>query len=103
MTKLSVLLIFHQADSLLTPDQVCQKSDPRPERRSLYSYLMRLRRQGLLERGPNPRRGRLSYRLTERGAERISYLQSRKAPSGAVAAKPASSTQGSATRFWGNY
>ena len=34
------------------------------ERRSLYSYLGRLRKQGLLEPGPIPRRGHLSYRLT---------------------------------------
>ncbi len=78
MTKLSVLLIFAESNSFLTPDQVCRKLEPRPDRRSLYSYLARLRRQGLLERGPNPRRGRLCYRLTNRGAERITYLKSRK-------------------------
>jgi len=44
----------------------------------MYSYLARLRRQGLLERGPNPRRGRLSYRLTERGTERIAYFEAQK-------------------------
>ncbi len=82
MTKLSVLLIFSQANGLLTPDEVCQKLQPSPDRRSMYSYLARLKRQGLLERGPNPRRGRLSYRLTNRGQERITYLKSRKAPSG---------------------
>ena len=37
----------------------------------MYSYLSRLRGQGLLERSSNPRRGRLSYRLTERGTQRI--------------------------------
>jgi DNA-binding IclR family transcriptional regulator len=84
MTKLSVLMIFSQATGFLTPDQVCRKVQPSPDRRSLYSYLARLKRQGLLERAPNPRRGRLSYRLTERGAERITYLKSRKAPSGSA-------------------
>jgi len=78
MTKLSVLLIFAEANNFLTPDQVCGKLPSRPDRRCMYSYLARLRRQGLLERGPNPRRGRLSYRLTERGAERIAYFKARK-------------------------
>jgi len=78
MTKLSVLLIFAEANSFLTPDQVCRKLPSGPDRRSMYSYLARLRRQGLLERGPNPRRGRLSYRLTKRGAERIAYFEAQK-------------------------
>jgi hypothetical protein len=84
MTKLFVLMIFLQATGILTPDQVCRKVQPSPDRRSLYSHLSRLKRQGLLERAPNPRRGRLSYRLAERGAERITYLKSRKAPSGSA-------------------
>jgi DNA-binding PadR family transcriptional regulator len=70
MTKLSVLLIFSNGNGFLTPDQVCQKLQPSPNRRSLYSYLARLKTQGLLERGPNPRRGRLSYRLTNRGKQK---------------------------------
>ena len=78
MTKLSVLLIFAETNSFLTPDQVCPKIQPSPDIRSLYSYLARLKRQGLLERGPNLRRGRLSYRLTNRGVERITYLKSKK-------------------------
>ena len=78
MTKLSVLLIFAEANSFLSPDQVCRKLPSGPDRRSMYSYLARLRRQGLLERGPNPSRGRLSYRLTERGAERIAYFEDQK-------------------------
>jgi len=78
MTKLSVLLIFAEANSFLSPDQVWRKLPSGPDRRSMYSYLARLRRQGLLERGPNPRRGRLSYRLTERGTERIAYFEAQK-------------------------
>ena len=78
MTKLAVLLIFSEAKGFVTPDQVCRKLQSRPDRRSMYSYLSRLREQGLLERSPNPRRGRLSYRLTERGAERITYLEAQK-------------------------
>ena len=75
MTKLSVLLIFAEANSFHTPDHVCGKIQPRPDRRSFYSYLARLWRQGLLERNPDPRRGRLSYRLTNRGMERIRYFK----------------------------
>ncbi len=78
MTKLAVLLIFSEAKGFLTPNQVCRKLPSRPDRRSMYSYLSRLRGQGLLERGPNPRRGRLTYRLTERGTERIAYLEAQK-------------------------
>jgi hypothetical protein len=78
MTKLAVLLLFSEAKGFLTPDQVCRKLPSRLDRRSMYSYLSRLRGQGLLERNSNPRRGRLSYRLTDRGAQRIKYLEARK-------------------------
>lgn len=78
VTKLSVLLIFAEAKGFLTPDQVCGKLQPSPDRRSVYSYLARLRGQGLLQRVPNPRRGSLSYRLTSRGEERIAYLRGQK-------------------------
>ncbi len=78
MTKLSVLLIFAETNGFLTPDQVCRKLTSGPDRRCMYSYLARLRRQGVLERSPNPQRGRLSYRLTNRGVERITYLKSKK-------------------------
>ena len=75
MTKLSVLNIFAETKGFLTPDQVRWKLQPRPDRRSFYSYLARLHKQGLLETTPNPRRGRLCYRLTNRGQERIAYFR----------------------------
>ena len=103
MTKLSVLLIFSSVKGFLTPDQVRGKLHPSPDRRSLYSYLDRLRRQGLLERGHNLRRGQLSYRLTQRGAGRIKYLQSRKAPSEAAAFNPAGPVQEPAALFRRKY
>ena len=53
----------------------CSKLQPCPDRRSFYSYLARLWKQGLLERVSNPRRGRLSYRITNRGQARIAYLR----------------------------
>jgi DNA-binding PadR family transcriptional regulator len=75
MTKLEVLLIFAGNNNFLKPDHVLNKLRPRPDRRSLYSYLGRLRKQGLLERGPVTRRGQLSYRLTDRGRARLEYFR----------------------------
>ena len=75
MTKLAVLIAFAEAKGFVTPDHVRQKLQPSPDRRSFYSYLARLQKQGLLERAPNSRRGRLSYRITRRGQERITYLK----------------------------
>jgi DNA-binding PadR family transcriptional regulator len=75
MTKLVVLAIFAEAKGFATPDHVRQKLQPSPDRRSFYSYLARLQQQGLLERAPNSRRGRLGYRITRRGQERITYLK----------------------------
>ena len=75
MTKEQVLSIFERARGFLGPDQVCAQLQPSPDRRSAYSYLHRLARQGLLERGPDRRRGHLRYRLTARGYARLQYLQ----------------------------
>jgi DNA-binding PadR family transcriptional regulator len=75
MTKLDVLRIFAQANGFLKPDYVRGKLRPVPDRRSLYSYLGRLRGQGLLDRNPNSRRGHLTYCLTERGRTRLEYLR----------------------------
>ena len=77
MTKLSVLLVFQDAKGFATPDQARRNLHPASDRRSFYSYLARLKTQGLLERAPNSRRGRLSYRITKRGYERIAYLRAR--------------------------
>lgn len=77
MTKLEVLAILAANRDFLVPNDICVQLRPQPDRRSLYSYLLRLARQGLLERAPNPRRGRLSYRLTQRGLDRIDYLRQR--------------------------
>jgi hypothetical protein len=74
MTKVEVLSIFERVGGFLTPDQVCAKLQPRPDRRSAYSYLLRLSRQGLLERN-QARRGHLAYRLSDRGRQRLAYLR----------------------------
>jgi len=75
MTKSHVLAIFLRSGKFLRPDDVCNLLRPVPDRRSFYSYLGRLRRQGLLERHPNSRRGYLAYRLTPRGQARLEYLR----------------------------
>jgi DNA-binding PadR family transcriptional regulator len=74
MTKAEVLSIFDRAGRFLTPDQVCARLQTPPDRRSMYSYLLRLGRQGLLER-KQAGRGSLAYRLTERGRARLEYLR----------------------------
>jgi DNA-binding PadR family transcriptional regulator len=76
MTKLEVLTIFHNSSAFLTPDEVQSWIRPAPDRRSVYSYLLRLANQGLLERR-SAGRGSLSYRLTDRGRARLFYLRQR--------------------------
>jgi DNA-binding PadR family transcriptional regulator len=74
MTKLQVLQIFSTADGFITPDQVRLQLQPTPDRRSFYTYLLRLARQGLLARR-YAGRGSLAYRLTHRGRQRLEYLR----------------------------
>ncbi len=75
MTKEEVLAIFAQNGGFLKPDEILARLHPRPNRQSFYTYLGRLRSQGLLERLPQTRRGRLAYRITPRGRDRLAYLQ----------------------------
>lgn len=73
MTKLEVLEIFHFEDRILTPDGVGRRIRRYRRRTSVYSYLLRLSRQGLLERTHIGTR--LAYRLTDRGVDRLLYLR----------------------------
>jgi len=77
MTKCEILDFFAQTSGFLTPDQLRVRLHWRLDRRSAYSYLQRLARQGLLERGPW---GRLAYRLTRRGHARLDYLKEHPRP-----------------------
>ena len=77
MSKREILEIFARTGNYLTPDRVWLELRRQLDRRSVYSYLLRLKRQGLLETGPNRKRGYLVYRLTERGQVRLSYFRSR--------------------------
>jgi DNA-binding PadR family transcriptional regulator len=76
MTKPEVLEIFYSAGSFLTPDTVGQRLREYRRRTSVYSYLLRLSRQGLLERVQVGTR--LAYRLTPRGVERLRYFRERR-------------------------
>ena len=76
MSKREILEIFARAGNFLTPDYVWRGLGRQLDRRSVYSYLLRLKRQGLLATGPNTSRGRLVYRLTERGYARLKYFRS---------------------------
>lgn len=76
MTKYDVLHTFAQTNGFLTPDELRMQLRLQLDRRSVYSYLLRLARQGLLERVQRGR-GRLAYRITERGRDRLAYLSRR--------------------------
>ena len=52
MTKCEILDFFAQTGGFLTPDELRVRLHWRLDRRSAYSYLQRLARQGLLERSP---------------------------------------------------
>ena len=77
MTKEEVLRVFAQEARFMKPDEVLSRLGFCLDRRSLYSYLNRLQKQGLLERIPTARRGQLAYRVTDRGRRRLAYLQTR--------------------------
>jgi len=75
MTKREILDFFAETGGFLTPDELRVRLHWRLDRRSAYSYLQRLARQGLLERSPWRR---LAYRLTRRGHARLEYLRTKK-------------------------
>jgi hypothetical protein len=75
MTKAQVSTVYARSGRFLKPDHVLIQLKPMPDRRSLYSYLARLQRQGLLFRRPNTGRGNLAYIVTERGLARLEYFR----------------------------
>jgi predicted transcriptional regulator len=77
MTKRRVLEIFVASSRFMTPDEVgiCLQTNLR--RSTVYSYLARLCRQGLLE--PGQLWQRIAYRITQRGIERLEYFKSKSA------------------------
>jgi len=75
MTKIRVLEILAEADDFVPPDHVVMRLQPRPQRTSVYSYLSRLHRQGLLVR--DQRWGQIVYRLSDKGLHRLKFLMQR--------------------------
>jgi Fe2+ or Zn2+ uptake regulation protein len=74
MTKREVLEIFFAHAHFVTPDALCRQLREFHHRSSVYSYLFRLHKQGLLLRGRVG--GRVVYRISERGVERLIFLRS---------------------------
>ena len=72
MTKRQVLTIFANSAHPLTPDAICRQLEGFHHRSSVYSYLFRLHRQGLLNR---TRLGsRIAYEISARGIERLNFF-----------------------------
>jgi len=79
MTKIRVLEIFAANARFMTPDDVCKSLRGYRARSSVYSYLFRLYKQGLLLRGEIY--GRIAYRISPRGLERLQFLRTSEAES----------------------
>jgi Fe2+ or Zn2+ uptake regulation protein len=73
MTKREVLEIFVSSGRSLTPDAVCRQLIGFHFRSSVYSYLFRLHKQGLLLR--QTLYGRVAYQISERGIERLRFFR----------------------------
>jgi DNA-binding PadR family transcriptional regulator len=73
MTKQEVLEIFAKADRFIPPDSVCRQLRGFHHRSSVYSYLFRLHKQGLLLR--SVLHNRIVYQISERGAERLRFFR----------------------------
>jgi hypothetical protein len=78
MTKQEVLEIFVRAAHFIPHDAVCRQLRGFHHRCSVYSYLFRLHKQGLLLRGMV--HDRIAYQISQRGIERLHYLRSRMQP-----------------------
>ena len=76
MTKREVLQIFYASAQPVTPDFISAQFVGSRFRSSVYSYLMRLHKQGLLNRGRAGKR--IVYSISPRGIERLRYLNSLK-------------------------
>jgi len=76
MSKRTVLEIFVANPRFMTPDEIRACLQDNSQRSSVYSYLSRLCRQGLLERAQGGTR--VAYRITPRGVDRLRFFRSRK-------------------------
>jgi hypothetical protein len=73
MTKQEVLEIFDKANRFIRPDAVFMQVRGFHHRSSVYSYLFRLHKQGLLHR--QLIYGRIAYRISQRGTERLQFFR----------------------------
>jgi DNA-binding PadR family transcriptional regulator len=73
MDKKLVLEIFAKRSLPLTPDDLRKICLENYARTSVYTYLLRLKQQELVERSDLGRR--IAYRITARGMERLQYLK----------------------------
>lgn len=76
MTKRDVLAFITQSSHPVTPDEIRRHFAEFHYRSSVYSYLFRLHKQGLLNRGRVA--GRIVYSISARGIERLNYFRSEK-------------------------
>jgi Fe2+ or Zn2+ uptake regulation protein len=76
MTKKEVLQLFSRISRPITPDEICRQLVKSAHRSSVYSYLRRLHRQGLLNR--HEIGGRIVYSISDRGIERLEYFETQK-------------------------
>jgi len=74
MTKQEVLEVFFQSGRYVTPDAVCRQLRGFHHRSSVYSYLFRLHKQGLLLR--QTVHGRIAYQISQRGIQRLHFFRS---------------------------
>ena len=72
--KSRVLELFAINQRLLTPDSVRRRLQGNRQRSTVYSYLSRLSRQGLLEL---VQRKPVAYRITQKGIARLKFFQSK--------------------------
>jgi len=73
MTKQEVLEILVKAGHFIPPDAVCRQLRGFHHRSSVYSYLFRLHKQGLLHR--QVIHGRIAYQISQRGIERLRFFR----------------------------
>jgi len=74
MTKQEVLEIFIREGRSMTPDAVCRQLHGFHHRCSVYCYLFRLHKQGLLHRQVVHRR--IAYQISQRGITRLQFFKS---------------------------
>jgi len=76
MNKQRVLELFAVDARFVTPDEIRTRLHQNLQRSTVYSYLSRLCRQGLLERAPEHWQ-LVAYRITPKGSERLKFFLSR--------------------------